>query len=150
MSQAPFNPVIRRARFGSPVFDGPVMQAIGNGVLSSIKSRIARAVDVNDSPAPPLKSPKDKKSFRYARYKVAKFGKKPVRDWNLTGQTIASLQVLRAKPGEVSIGPSTEHGRFRIMINNRRWPQWGLSPTDRRVLQESVASVLKTAKISAA
>lgn len=137
------------------------MQRIGDVVLASIKARIGRAVDINDNPAPPLKqnikipvkggllqtSALSRKfaDRSYRALKVRKYGGKPIRDWWRTGGTMRSLLVLRAQPGEVKLGPSNEYARFRVMMNNRRWPQWGVSPTDRQVLVNSVRAVMAEA-----
>lgn len=152
-----YQTVVKRARFQATVFPAATMQAIAEPVRLSIYNRIKAAKDVWDNPAPPLKRtiklpndahgvhiqrgiPKDR---GYLGRKIAR-GRNPIRDWTYTKLTMDSMHVLQVGPRYAVIGFSHPLANLRATINNRRWRQFGMSPTDRAVLMRQVHAVVNT------
>src|SRR5206468_5192437 len=93
---ARFNPVIRRARVVVTGYSPEQMINFGNVLNSSIGDRMDRGLDINDSPAPPLRP-------GYAKYKQRQGGS-GIRDWKLTGRTRRSMKVLSAGQNHAVLG----------------------------------------------
>lgn len=126
---------ITQARFKAGKVTPEQMIQIADKLRLSVRDRIRSGFNIYDSPAPPL-TPK------YAAYKVRRFGAQPIRDWFRTGRTWRSMQILSAGFGRAVIGFTDAVTNFRAFINNRRHRQFGVSPKDRVVLANAVASVL--------
>lgn len=134
------------------------MQAIAEPVRISIMNRIKLARDVWDNPAPPLKQltkgvndnfgvqirTRPVKFQGYIGRKIAR-GRNPIRDWTYSRLTLDSMHVLQVGPRYAVIGFSHPLANLRAAINNRRWRQFGVSPSDRAVLLRQVSAVVNTA-----
>jgi len=118
------------------------MQALGTAVQTSVRERIRRAVDVYDSPAPPLKQHKRNPNSGYPAFKVRRYGGKPIRDWWRTGRTLRSLQTLSISYNRVVVGFTDSVSDFRAFINNRRHLQFGVSPRDRQNILSKLSELL--------
>ena len=120
------------------------MQTIGNVVLDSISSRIRKGINVNDSPARPLK-PGRNGHRGYPDYKAAR-GLQPIRDWYWTGRTMRSLKVKSASENRAVIGFVDPNADRIAHVNNLRERAFGISPKDRLALNSIVLAVLKTVR----
>lgn len=153
-----YQPKVSKARFRVGDIPADAMIRVGEAYRKSQDGRLARALDIRDASAPPLKRVQ-RSNFRtvnqerlyrispdyrrkgYADYKVSKFGGQPIRDWFRTGLTRRSIKVLSARPNQVSIGPTNSTADLRITFNQRRWPQFGVSPNDQRAITAAVAAI---------
>lgn len=138
-----------RARLVASPYTPEVMRHIGEQLLVKIRDRMASGMTVTDSPAPEL-------SRGYAKFKTQKMGRPDVRDWYLTGITMAHLRVKRSGTGVAVLGFLPGIRRYSkkatggqtkdksvpieliVRKNQRRSMQWGLSPSDAQVLQNLV------------
>lgn len=142
----------------STIFTPDQTAQVGADVLRSIDDRLARALDIYDQPAPALKD-------GYSKRKQRKTGK-TIRDLLYSGRLRRNMKVLLAKSESVRIGFTDDqypayrtytktldfYGNERrvkvyhrgltvhdvLRINQRRSRQWGISPTDRVVLANSI------------
>jgi hypothetical protein len=73
-------------------------------------------------------------------------GKRPIRDWFLSGLTRGSIKVLQAEPNRVVIGSGNPVGDLRIRVNQKRERQFGVSPTDLTAIKDAVMKVLSMGK----
>jgi hypothetical protein len=137
-----FRTKIRKARFIVTPYTAERMAEISDATLESVRTRIARALTVEDSPAPSLRP-------FYARRKAIK-GKPALRDWTLTGRTLRSMKTLSAGPGKARIGFTDPESNKRAFINNARYRQFGLSGSDRVVLIAAIRRfrVLEARRVS--
>lgn len=103
-------------------FDRHQMSDIGQTAVDSELERLARGVDSNDQPAPPLNP-------RYEKRKI-KAGATPIRDMRLTGQTLDSFGVLNADENSASVGFASDIAEIKAGRAQRIAPMIGLSPTD--------------------
>jgi hypothetical protein len=156
MAQQP-QPIRRRARFVEHGVSSAGMQRIADATAASVKGRIQRGLNVYDSPAAPLATT-GKRNKRYAYFKAGYKRKRglptrgggEIRDWTLTGHTLQQLKTIRATVNRAVIGflDAVAPGR-RIAagviayILNRKDRQFGLSPSDQRVMSEAVKSELR-------
>jgi hypothetical protein len=115
-----FQPVSVRARFAVPGYSAEQMLSFGQAFAADVRARILRAEDVNDQPARPLKP-------KYARFKARKYPP-AIRNWRLTGRTLDDLQCIHYAPNLAIIGFTDPVALKRMLINNRRVPQFGASP----------------------
>ena len=107
------------------------MTTLGNRVITEVvRQRIARAVNVTDSPAKPL-SMKGRRGNRYFYIKKAK-GLTSIRDLFLSGRTMGSLRVVSASNNKVRIGFDNPRASRIAAINQRRDPMFWFSPLDQR------------------
>jgi hypothetical protein len=117
-------------RFKSLAFDENDMGSLGSEALSTIKQRISQGRNVEDAPAPPL-------SRNYERRKLRKGGA-PIRDWTLTGQTMAALTATVVNSGEVEVSFGSLGSRQKLASlaahNVGRRQMMGLSPLDKEKL----------------
>src|SRR5579872_4127253 len=97
----PFQTKITRARFVLGPFTAEDMQTIGSVLTDTISARIRKGINVNDSPARPLK-PGRNGHRGYPDYKAAR-GLQPIRDWFWTGRTMRSLKVKSASENRAVI-----------------------------------------------
>jgi hypothetical protein len=144
-----FEPVIKRARFEVPGYSPQQMIAIANPVAKSVGDRILSALDLNDTPALPLKP-------GYSKWKARKYPP-AVRNWSVTGVTLRSLKTLEATHNRAVIGftsgwsKKTKKGTITtnaiVAINQSRQRQFGLSPRDRIVFVSQV-NALEPVKVS--
>jgi hypothetical protein len=131
--------IVNKLRFNEDHVDATGMREIGNSFIASQDARLSQALNVRDQPAKPLKS-------AYARAKAAK-GKKPIRDWFLSGLTRLSIQVLQAIQNRVVIGSGNPTGDLRIRVNNRREKQFGVSPKDLENIKAAVKRVVVVGRV---
>ena len=62
-----------------------------------------------------------------------------------------SLKVLVAQPRTCWIGFAEPRADFRAFMNNRRWRQFAVSPSDARVFRNAIAARLRgVVKVGAA
>ncbi len=94
-------------------------------VLSqSIKTRIMSGRDVNDRDAKPLQ-------VAYARQKLRR-GRLPIRNWTLSGNTLAALGPMHGQGGQIVVGFTNAKAAQVAAINNANVPMYGVSPSDRQ------------------
>ncbi len=138
MARSTFKTQITRARFVVSPFTAEQMVEIGQLCVDSIKARLARAENVYDQPAAPLKERRPGRG-----YKSYKSRKAPpaVRNWKLTGRTLRAMRVLRAKENRAVIGFSDPVAAMRAAINNRRERQFGVSPANWRDILAAVKAI---------
>ena len=131
------------------------MQAIAEPVRVSILNRIKLARDVWDNPAPPLKQLTKgvndnfgvqirTRPFKFRGYigrKIAR-GRNPIRDWTYSRLTLDSMHVLQVGPGYAIIGFSHPLANLRATINNGRWRQFGMAPSDKAVFLNQIHAVM--------
>lgn len=174
-----FNPIIRRTRLVAGDVSAETMLLVATDLRNAVRSRIQQAKDVRDNNAPPLAQSlrpvwkilkrgnlagvviyqrilhqKHVNALTYPHYKQAA-GKKPIRDWDFTGRTLRSMQVLSAGPNKAVIGfddsgprgPKQASPSVIAAANNRRWPQFGASPKDLEVATASLLSHLQPMKV---
>jgi hypothetical protein len=105
---------------------------IGFGTIlnASIDARLSKGLDANDQPAAQL-------TTAYARYK-RRIGKTGIRDWSLTGRLRRSMKVLSGAPNKAVLGFTDAITNLKAVFNNRRVRQYGVSPTDRKVLARAL------------
>jgi hypothetical protein len=115
------------------------MQAFGQVLADSIRTRIQSGQNIYDQAAAPLK-PGQSGRRGYPDYKAAR-GLRPVRDWTWSGHTLRCLKVLTANENRAAIGflnealPGRSQTASQIaFFNNRRERQWGVSPRDRQAI----------------
>lgn len=130
-----FEPVMKRARVGTPGFSADTMLRFAGELNSSIAGRMDRAQDVYDGSALPL-------TERYAASKLKKLGS-AVRDLRWTGRTRRGMRPLSASQNVAIIGFSDPVAMNRIQINNRRVRQYGVSPVNRQHLYNVVHQSLE-------
>jgi len=111
------------------------MARIGEAGNSSMYNRIRLGVDIYDRAAPPLKGK------RYPRFKVSRYGAKPIRDWWRSGQTLRAMKVIQASVNRVVIGFTTTVANQRASLNNWRWQQFGLSSRDLQAVSRAIREV---------
>lgn len=141
---ARFQTVRRRARFQVVGYSHEAMQSIADPTNASVLSRIRRGETVQDAPAKPLKVPAGASEARrrnsYPERKKRK-GLKDIRDWTFTGHTLRCAKVLSTSINRAVLGflDATLPGRKKsaagiAAIRNADERQYGLSPSDKRVL----------------
>lgn len=108
------------ARYQPMPRSGPEMARIGSVVISSIKARLLRGMDVNDAPVP----------VAYWNSKRSKRPQPKTRDWLRTGRTHEAMAVLSASTNFVEIGFIGSRANMIAAINNARYKQFGISRTD--------------------
>lgn len=108
---------------------GDAAHHLSQVLADSIKTRIKSAVDINDAPAAPL-------TKAYARYKT-RTGRRPVRDWNLTGATLQAIAPLAAADGQIRVGFNSDRAakiaamNQHLRVAGQRTEMWGVAPSDR-------------------
>lgn len=91
-----------------------------------IRARIRRGLDVADGPAPPL-------TKKYLRAKLGR-DREPIRDWEWRG-ALRGIRALHGESNEQIVVGITNATALRIAsFQQARWPQFGVSPSDRRKL----------------
>jgi hypothetical protein len=123
-----------RSRFVVNGLSAEGMLRIAETLEQSVKARILRGVDAADLPADGL-------SKAYAKAKI-RSGQKPIRDWNLTGRTLAALQVTGVSDREAAIWFNDQVAAQRAAIQNARDVQFGISPSDSVALDVAIANEL--------
>lgn len=129
------NTKITRARFAVALFPVAQMRKIGQALTDSIHDRIKSGLNVHDAPAKSL-------SEAYARRK-AKRGRAPVRDLFWTGRTLNSLKLKSVSSERGVIGFADPLVNVIVNAQNKKELIFGLSPSDRRVLNQAVTEALK-------
>jgi hypothetical protein len=127
------------------------MQDVSDGmILEGIRPRLAKGLDVYDNPAPPLKStvtsPNNKfvqiarRIYQDRGYQGRKIrrGLAAIRNWFFTGRTIRSMKTLEVSVNRSVAGFTDAEANMRAAINNRRWRQFGLAPSDKTVIAEKL------------
>lgn len=112
---------------------GELSSQLAQALAQSIKTRVQRGLDVNDRPAPPL-------SQVYARLKSRR-GLQAIRDWTLTGRTIAALVPIAGPGGQIQVGFTNGRAAQIAAINNARIRMFGVSPQDRKNLIAALNAV---------
>lgn len=136
----PFETRIIRQRFETTGWTASEMAEAGTGVVKrGILPRLAKGLTTSDAPAPPLKE-------KYAKQKKRR-GKSGIRDWELSGRTKRSLKVLTAKTNECTISFVDAETNKRAHVNNQLVRQFGLSPSDERILGEEFGKLPSPIKI---
>jgi hypothetical protein len=130
--------ISRRARFGSQPIDSGGMEKVGQTLLNNVDQRIGLGLTTRDVPANRL-------SPAYAR-KKSRLGKRPIRDWNMTGFLRNSLQVLQSIANRVVVGTNNVFATQRLNVLNRQDQMFGVSPTDRLAMLEAVRRVLRVGR----
>jgi hypothetical protein len=147
--------VVRKARFVYSGFTALQMQGFAQVLADSIKGRIQSAVNIYDLPASPLK-PGQPGRQGYPDYKSRR-GIEPTRNWTWTGHTLKSLKVLDVSENRATIGflqtafPGRPATASQVAFyNNRREPQWGVSPRDRAAVVAAIEKPKVTVETKAA
>ena len=143
---ARFQTVIKKARFSYSGISPQQMQSIAQVLADDIRSRILRAEDAFDNPAPTLKN--GNKGKGYQTYK-ARRNPPAIRNWQYTGRTLRSLKVLQANQNRALIGFTDPHSNMVAAVNNRRWRQFGVSPRNRRTLIEAYRNTRRLSVVAA-
>ena len=141
----PFQAKISRARFVLGPFTAQDMLAIGNVLRDSIAARIGKGLNVNDAPAKALKPGRSGRRG-YPDYKAAR-GLQPFRDWFWTGRTMRSLKVKSASENRAVLGFVDPNADRMAHANNMREKQFGVSPKDRRALNDAVMATLRRSRV---
>jgi hypothetical protein len=148
-----FTTRIRHVRLSFSPFSAETMSHIGTVWLDAKLSRIRRAVDSTDSPAKPL-------SKSYARRKRAGIATQfrragsdlsilmkgrgsEVRDWRLTGRTLAAAKVKTASEDKVTIGFITAAANQIVTWQRRIADMWSNSPSDEAAARVAIRAALK-------
>lgn len=131
---------IRKVRVQVGAFAGEQMMQIGQPFAASIKARIERGVNVNDGPAKKLG-----KGYAIAKRKRGLSG---LRDWIWTGDTLRQLQLLDVSANRGRIGFASPKADMIAHINNAKDRQFGVSPTDRKVLVDGVHEANRQAPLA--
>jgi hypothetical protein len=140
---------ITHARFTLSPFSSENMHELGNAVLKSVKDRIHKGLDINDAPAKPLKPTthidKNGSLAAFIPYPLQKErkGKQPIRDLTFTGGLMNSLQVVSASEDRAVIASNNPVKDKVLHANTRISKQFGLSPTDKEVMQKKVRALLE-------
>jgi len=129
-----FQPRITKARFVVSRFTAHQMVEFGNALLGDINARLDRGENVHDQPAKAL-------AERYAKWKARRYPP-AIRNLKLTGRTRRGAKVMSASENRVVIGFTDPVAEQRVVFNQRRERQWGVSP---RNLQH-IASVIAAAR----
>lgn len=137
-----FKTVVRKARFSYSGIQAQQMANIAQAVANDIKARILRAEDVHDVAAPALKRRVGANGVDrgYAAYKAKKHPP-AIRNWSYTGHLLGSLKVLRADENRAVIGFTDAYSNRVAAINNRRWRQFGMSPSNWEVLLKAFRNI---------
>jgi phage gpG-like protein len=139
MARKLFQTKVSHARFVVGAFSSDEMNTLATILRDSMRDRIQRSLNVDDQPARPL-TPK------YAKRKEAK-GKNPVRDWNLSGNTLRSMAVLSANENRAVIGFNNPIAGRIAHWNNLRERAFGVSPRDRQTLVAAVRATARQARV---
>ena len=131
---------IRKVRVAVGAFSSEQMLQIGQPFARSIKARIERGENVQDQAAKPL-------SQAYARSKGRR-GLQAIRDWTWTGRTLRALNVLNVSANRGNIGFSDPVADLRAHINNSRDRQFGVAPSDQKILVSAVRSIGQQAHVA--
>lgn len=115
------------------------MLTLGNVLADSNRARIGQGINAADMPAKALKP-------GYAQAK-AKKGRNPVRDWNMTGRTLAALQCLAANENRALIGFKNPIAARIAHWNNLKERSFGVSPQDRKTIVAAVNATAREARI---
>jgi hypothetical protein len=130
-----YTTIVKRARFQATTFPAATMQAIAEPVRLSVRNRISLGRDVWDNPAPQLRP-------KYQARKEKKPGRSSIRDWKYSYLTMDSMHVLQVGPGYAIIGFSHPLANLRATINNGRWRQFGMAPSDKAVFLNQIHAVM--------
>lgn len=142
---------ITRARFTLSPFTSEQMRELGVAVLVSVKKRIHSGLTVDEQPAKPLKvvtaQNRNGAIGNYLPYTVQKerMGKQPIRDLFKTGGLMNSVQVLSASEDRAILGSNNPVKDKLLHKNNRISPQFGMSPSDKLVMQKKVGELVREA-----
>lgn len=124
-----FDIKITRQRFAVPGYSVDQMVDMASKLEDSIKSRLGRGMTVDDAPAPPL-------SKGYSRFKRRNHPP-AVRNLRFTGLTLSTMQVVSAANNRAVVGFVGPKANMIIAVNNRRVPQFGVSPRDAQALAQA-------------
>ena len=130
-----FRTKITRARVTMSQFSSADMFDIGEKFNLTMKRRITDALTIEDQPAPPLTE----------KYKKRKAAKTPflIRNLWYSGDMLRTMRVLRVDQNSFVIHfTATPVMSRRMMFNQRRAPQWGVSPKDKAELMRLFESRL--------
>jgi hypothetical protein len=126
------------------------MANIGQAVIDTVvKPRIARAVNMADQSAKPLKPGRVVKGRQlkgYPEYKIAR-GRAPIRDLFWRGMTMRSLRVVDATANKVKIGFDNPQASRIAAISQRREEMFWFSPADQQKIGEIVRDEIRNAEM---
>ena len=134
-----FQTKLSHARFVVGPFTSEQMSTLAGGLRDSMRTRIQAGLNVYDQPAKPLKP-------RYAKVKGMK-GRSTVRDWTLSGQTLRCMAVISANENRAVIAFNNPIAARIARWNNLRERAFGVSPSDRASLVESVNVMARESKL---
>lgn len=130
--------ISRPLRIQAPVINRAQRLAVGNVVIDVVRERIKRAIDANDAPARPLSAIRPKHGgASYAVQKQEKTGKRPVRDWTLTGALLRSLRVSVATEKRIVISPAADQ-MGKMAGNQGLCNMFAISPKDEAVINQTI------------
>lgn len=139
MARSLWQPKVTHARFAVGAFSSQQMLTLGNILADSVRARVGIGLNVNDSPAKPLKP-------GYARQKTIK-GRLPQRDWTMTGRTLAALRCVSANENVAIVGFNNPVAGRIAHWNNLKERAFGVSPRDRQALVAAVKATIREARI---
>jgi hypothetical protein len=130
---------VKRARVTISQMSTADMWEIGNAFTEQMKRRILNAKTIEDIDAKPLTD----------KYKKRKVKKTPflVRNLRYSGDMLQHMRVVRVDQNTAHIFFSPGGGKFdpvrRMIFNQRRSMQWGVSPSDAEYLRQYVDKKVK-------
>lgn len=128
----------RSVRIQAPLISRPQRVFLGNLALGSVRGRIQKATDANDQPAKPLSAIRPRHGgASYVVQKQKRTGRRPVRDWNLTGALMQSFRVTIATAKRIVISP-TDDQKVKLAGNQAICEMFAFSPKDAAVTQAAV------------
>ena len=131
---ARFQPKITRARFVVSGVKTPVMLAFGEAFNRHMQTRIKDGLTIYDTSAKPL-------SASYLKHPAGKhkYGNASnIRDLVRTGRMMRSMKVIQVNENRAVIYFTDAEMVQRMAYNQRRSPQWGISPRDNQFAVEYV------------
>jgi len=130
--------ITRSVRIQAPLFTRPQRVAVGEFAMNVVRDRIKTATDANDEPAKPLGLAQPRHGgASYAIQKQKRTGRRPVRDWTLSGAMLASLRVTVATAKRIVISPTADQ-KNKLAINQVGCEMFAISPKDEAKVNDLV------------
>lgn len=139
MARKAFATKISHVRVVVGPFSSDTMATLAGILRDSMRGRIAQGLNANDQPAKEL-------APGYLKRKVAK-GKKPIRDWTMSGNTMKAMAVISANENRAVIAFNNPIAGRIAHFNNLREKAFGVSPHDRETLHAAVHAAFQELKI---
>lgn len=118
--------VDQTGQIAPPILTNAQLMVIGQAMVARQKQRWSRAINAMDGTAKPL-------SAVTAKGKLS-FGKKPIRDMNMTGLMTANFTLRKATANEIRAENTSRAGRMHARKAQAFEKMIGISPSDRDYL----------------